>query len=80
MPTSHPRDLTDAQWVVLDPLIPNHLDAKTVVVAHGKTAVPFSTESSGCCVPVPRGLNCPIAIRHTKLVTDGFNNGFGQAF
>jgi len=80
MKSAHPRDLTDSQWAVLNPLIQSRLAAKTAAVGHGERAVLFSTGYSGFCGLVHRGPICPIGTHHIKRVIGGFSNGYGRAF
>lgn len=76
----HHRDLTDDQWAVLDPLIPERLAVKTAVVAHGDLGGLFSMGFSGYYVPVLLGVTCPSGIHRIRPAIAAFSIGFEQAF
>lgn len=74
------HDPKDAQWLILDPLIPEpSLDGKTVAVVRGRTAALFSMEYFGCCALMRHGPICLIAIHRLKPAADGSGNGYTRA-
>jgi hypothetical protein len=80
MPSRYARDLTDAQWAILDPLIPEPYRRKDGRGRPWRPRRAFSTRFFGCCIPAPPGVTCPRGIRPIKLATVVFKIGFDQAF
>ncbi len=81
MLSNHPRDLTDSQWAVLDPLIPEPSRRKD---GRGR---PWKNRRSvlNAILWVLRtgarhGLICRIATHRTKPASDGSSNGCARAF
>lgn len=71
------RDLTDAQWALLNPLIPEpHRRKDGCGVVHGGHAATSLTVLYTSSVPVLHGPICPIVIRPTRPVIIVSSSGF----
>ncbi len=68
-------ELTDEQWAVIEPLIPEAERAPSGPSARGALPVRSSMASSGSCGRVPAGKTCRTAIRRTKPVIGASNSG-----
>ena len=76
MPSRHHRDLTDAQWAILDTLIPQPTPRRD---GRGRPWKDRRAVLNGILWVLRSGLRGPMfptVIRPTKLAIAGFNNGF----
>jgi putative transposase len=57
---TYPSDVTDAQWALIEPLIPVYIP----VVDPAKPTCGMSSTPSSICTPTVRGVTCPRTSRH----------------
>jgi hypothetical protein len=73
-------DLTDEQWEILEPLIPQPPRREDGPADPGETLAMFSTPSSGYFAPVLPGRISPNATHPTRPATVACRNGSSKEF